>query len=80
MLNGVIRSEDVIYFVVVVTLFLTFTTFKLTSDRRTISRFRQAISYLGFLSQQWQLAISLHVGNDQGMGYNTHKTKLTYRK
>lgn len=32
MLNGVIRSEDVIYFVVVVTLFLTFTTFKLTSD------------------------------------------------
>ena len=33
MLNGVIRSEDVIYFVVVVTLFLTFTTFKLTSDR-----------------------------------------------
>ena len=48
MLNGVIRSEDVIYFVVVVTLFLTFTTFKLTSDRRTISRFRQAISYLGF--------------------------------
>ena len=36
-----------IYFVVVVTLFLTFTTFKLTSDRRTISRFRQAISYLG---------------------------------
>lgn len=61
MLNGVIRSEDVIYFVVVVTLFLTFTTFKLASDRRTISRFRQAISYLGFLSQQWQLAISLHV-------------------
>lgn len=61
MLNGVIRSEDVIYFVVVVTLFLTFTTFKLTSDRCTISRFRQAISYLGFLSQQWQLAISLHV-------------------
>ena len=48
MLNGVIRSEDVIYFVVVVTLFLTFTTFKLTSDRCTISRFRQAISYLGF--------------------------------
>ena len=48
MLNGVIRSEDVIYFVVVVTLFLTFTTFKLASDRRTISRFRQAISYLGF--------------------------------
>ena len=60
MLNGVIRSEDVIYFVVVVTLFLTFTTFKLASDRRTISRFRQAAIW-DFLSQQWQLAISLHV-------------------
>lgn len=47
MLSGVIRSEDVIYFIVVITLFLTFTVFKLSFDRCTISRFRQMINYLG---------------------------------
>lgn len=47
MLSGVIRSEDLIYFIVVVALFLTFTIFKLSFDRRTISRTRQVFNYLG---------------------------------
>lgn len=46
-LAGVIRSEDIIYFVVVIILFLTFTVFKLAFQRRTISLFRQALSYVG---------------------------------
>lgn len=47
MLNGVLRSEDVIYFVAVVALFLTFTVFKLSFERRTISRTRKGLSYTG---------------------------------
>lgn len=47
LLAGVIRSEDLIYFIVVVALFLTFTVFKLSFERKTISLSRQALSYLG---------------------------------
>lgn len=47
MLNGVIRSEDVIYFLAVIALFLAFTVFRLSFGRRTVGRLRQAASYLG---------------------------------
>ena len=62
MLNGVIRSEDVIYFVVVVTLFpdiLPLSNLHPTDELSVVSG-KQSVIW-DFLSQQWQLAISLHV-------------------
>lgn len=47
MLSGVIRSEDLVYFIVVIALFLTFTIFKISFDRSTISRLRQVANYVG---------------------------------
>lgn len=45
MLIGTVRSEDMVYFVAVIALFLTFTVFRIAFSRRTISMFRKVASY-----------------------------------
>lgn len=47
MLAGVIRSEDLIYFLAVILLFLAFTVFRITFSRSSAGKLRQALSYLG---------------------------------
>lgn len=47
MLVGVVRSEDLIYFLAVIALFLTFTTFRISFGRSALSRTRRAAYYLG---------------------------------
>ena len=47
MLNGIVRSEDVVYFIAVTALFITFTVLKIAFGRKTISRTLRAASYLG---------------------------------
>lgn len=47
MLSGVIRSEDLIYFLTVIALFLSFATFKIAFERSSVGKIRQAVSYLG---------------------------------
>ena len=46
-LSGVIRSEDVVYFLAVIALFLIFTVFRLSFGRRTIGRAARAACYAG---------------------------------
>lgn len=47
MLSGVIRSEDLIYFLAVIALFLGFTTFRIAFGRSSLSRTRRALCYVG---------------------------------
>lgn len=47
MLSGVIRSEDLIYFLAVILLFLSFTTFRIAFGRSAVGRFRRALCYCG---------------------------------
>ncbi len=47
MLSGVIRSEDLIYFLAVIALFLSFTTFRIAFGRRAMGRLHRALYYLG---------------------------------
>ncbi|WP_418992501.1 Gldg family protein [Alistipes sp.] len=47
MLQGVVRTEDLIYFLAVIALFLAFTVFRLSFARRTIGKLRQAAAYVG---------------------------------
>ncbi len=47
MLMGQLRSDDLIYFLAVTTLFLAFTRFRIAFGRRTISRLRRTAAYAG---------------------------------
>lgn len=47
MLIGAMRSEDMVYFVAVIAMFLLFTIFRISFSRRTISRVRKIASYVG---------------------------------
>lgn len=44
-LNGVIRSEDVVYFIAVIGMFLAFATLRISFGRRSAGRVRRALSY-----------------------------------
>ncbi len=50
MLDGQLRSDDVVYFLGVVTLFLTFTRFRLAFGRRTIGCAARAAAYAGLFA------------------------------
>ena len=45
MMIGTLRSEDMVYFVAVITMFLAFTTFRISFSRRTISTWLKSFSY-----------------------------------
>ena len=47
LLSGVIRSEDLIYFLAVIALFFSFTTFRIAFGRRAMGRLHRALYYLG---------------------------------
>ncbi len=49
-INGLLGSNDVFYFLIVIVLFIGFTLFKLEFERRTISLPAKIIRYAGFLS------------------------------
>lgn len=47
MMIGTVRSEDMVYFVAVIAMFLLFTIFRISFPRRTVSRFTKIASYAG---------------------------------
>ncbi len=49
MLNGVMRTDDLIYFVVVIGMFIAFTIFKISFARRTISTLWKTAAYAGVI-------------------------------
>ncbi|SDL87154.1 ABC-2 type transport system permease protein [Pedobacter sp. ok626] len=48
-INGLLGSNDILYFLIVIVLFIGLTLFKLEFERRTISVFAKIIRYVGFL-------------------------------
>ncbi len=66
MLNGVIRSEDLLYFIIVISIFLSVTIMRIYYSRTTVSKVKSIGSYVGVI------AIALTIG------YITSKPQLTW--
>ena len=49
-LVGVVRSEDVVYFVAVIAMFLAFTTLRISFGRRSVGRAARAAAYVGVVA------------------------------